>query len=981
MIDRLIEFSARHRFVVVTLAVAAAVVGWRSMTRLPLDALPDTGDRQVIVHSTWDRSPDLIDAQVTSPIVSALLGAPRVRSVRGISDYGSSFVYVIFDDDTDLYWARSRTLEVLSSLRPRLPEDATTGLGPDASSLGWVFQYALVDPTGAHDLQSLRSYQDWTLKPYLRSVPGVAEVASVGGFVRQFQVNVDPNRLRAYGLSIQRVVEALKRGNGDVGGRIVESGGRELIVRGLGSAHGTEDLENVLVATAEDATPVRIADVAHVTVGSEFRRGATDLDGMGEAVSGIVIMREGENALDVIARVKDRLHRIEPSLPAGVKVVPVYDRSELVRRSVDTLTRTILEVMAIVAVVILVFLWHPPSAAVPLITLPIAVLIAFVPFEFLGIGANVMSLGGLAIAVGALVDAAIVVVEQSHKRLEEWDLAGRVEPPGGVILGAIKQVGRPSFFALLVIAISFLPVLTLQGEAGRLFKPLAFAKSLAMIVAAVLAVTLDPALRVMLTRVKGFRIHQERAHPVNRWVMRWYEPTVAWSLRNKRLLFGVVTVLMLSAVPLWLRLGTEFMPPFDEGTLLYMPSTMPGISISEAERLLEVTDRILAGFPEVERVLGKAGRADTATDPAPVSMLETVIVLKPKESWRPRISREELVRQMDAALTLPGVANAWSMPVRGRLDMLTTGIRTPVGIKIAGSSVTEIERLGAQIVSLLRGVKGTRGVFSEQIGRATFLDVRWDRQALARAGIMLDEAQAAVQYAIGGDNVTTIVTGRERYAVNVRYPLDLRGDPQALGRVLVTAAGGRAHVPIAELASIQTTSGPAMLRNEDGMLTGYVYVDTSARDVVSYVRDADRLIRDTVRLPQGYSISWTGQYEAIGKTRRQLTAIVPLTLLPSLFFCTPIHGRFPRRSSCSWPCRSRRSARSGRSRCSVTTSAWRCGWGSSRSWASMPRPVCSCCSTSTMRTTGPNGTIASTVRSISSRRFSKGPRDACGPSS
>jgi Cu(I)/Ag(I) efflux system membrane protein CusA/SilA len=879
MIERLIEFSARHRLVVVTLAVAAAFAGWRSMTRLPLDALPDTGDRQVIVHSTWDRSPDLIDAQITSPIVSALLGAPRVRSVRGISDYGSSFVYVIFDDDTDPYWARSRTLEVLSSVRPRLPEDATTGLGPDASSLGWVFQYALVDPTGAHDLQSLRSYQDWYLEPYLRSVPGVADVATVGGFVRQFQVSVDPNRLRAYGLSIQRVVDALKRGNADVGGRIVESGGSELIVRGLGSAHGTEDLENVLVATADDATPVRIADVARVTVGSENRRGTTDLDGMGEAVSGIVIMREGGNALDVIARVKARLHRIEPSLPAGVKVLPVYDRSELVRRSVDTLTGTILEVMAIVAVVILVFLWHPPSAAVPLITLPIAVLIAFVPFGLLGIGANIMSLGGIAIAVGALVDAAIVVVEQSHKRLEEWDRAGRVEPPGAVILDAIKQVGRPSFFALLVIAVSFLPVLTLEGEAGRLFKPLAFAKSLAMIVAAILAITLDPALRVMLTGVKGFRIHQERAHPVNRWVMRWYEPTVVWSLRNKRLLFGIVGVVLLSAVPLWLRLGTEFMPPFDEGTLLYMPSTMPGISISEAGRLLEATNRILKGFPEVERVFGKAGRADTATDPAPVSMLETVIVLKPKDAWPDRISRDELVRRMDAALTLPGVANAWSMPVRGRLDMLTTGIRTPVGIKIAGSSVTEIERLGAQIVSLLPSVEGTRGVFSEQIGRATFLDVRWDRQALARAGIMLDEAQAAVQYAIGGDNVTTLVAGRERYAVNVRYPRDLRGDPQALGRVLVTAAGGRAHVPIEELASIQTTSGPAMLRNEDGMLTGYVYVDTSASNVVAYVRDADRAIRDKVRLPQGYSISWTGQYEAIKRTRRQLTAIVPLTLL------------------------------------------------------------------------------------------------------
>jgi Cu(I)/Ag(I) efflux system membrane protein CusA/SilA len=919
MIDRLIDFSARHRFVVVALAVAAAAAGWRSMTRLPLDALPDTGDRQVIVHSTWDRSPDLIDAQVTSPIVSALLGAPRVRSVRGISDYGSSFVYVIFEDDTDSYWARSRTLEALAAVRPRLPEDATTGLGPDASSLGWVFQYALVDPTGAHDLQALRSFQDWYLKYDLRSVPGVAEVATVGGFVRQFQVSVDPNRLRAYGLSIQRVVDALKRGNGDVGGRILESGGSELVVRGLGSARGIEDLEQVLVATANDGTPVRIVDVAHVAVGSAFRRAATDLDGTGETVSGIVIMREGQNALEVIDRVKARLRQVEPSLPSGVKVVPVYDRSELIRRSVDNLTSTILEVMAIVALVILAFLWHAPSTAVPLITLPLAVLIAFVPFELLGVGANIMSLGGVAIAVGALVDAAIVVVEQSHKRLEEWDRAGRVEQPQAVILRAIKQVGRPSFFALLVIAVSFLPVLTLQGEAGRLFRPLAYAKSLAMLVAAVLAVTLDPALRLMFTRVTAFRfrprwlagaanaalvgtVHPERAHPVHRWVMRWYEPTVAWTLRNKPALFGIVSVLTLATIPLWSRLGTEFMPPLDEGTLLYMPSTMPGISISEAERLLEVTDRTLARFPEVERVLGKAGRADTATDPAPVSMLETVIVLRPRASWRTvptwyaswapgwarsvlrhvtpdRISRDELVRQMDAALTLPGVANAWSMPVRGRLDMLTTGLRTPVGIKIGGSSVAEIERIGSQIASVLPSVKGTRGVFSEQIGRATFLDISWDRQALARAGIMLDEAQAAVQYAIGGDDVTTVLAGRERYTVNVRYPRDLRGDAQALGRVLVTAAGGREHVPIAQLASIRTTSGPAMLRNEDGLLTGYVYIDTSASDVVSYVREANRVLRDRVRWPQGYTVSWTGRYEAIGEARRQLAAIVPLTLL------------------------------------------------------------------------------------------------------
>jgi len=918
MIDRLIEWSARHRYVVLALAAALAVIGWRSMTRLPWDALPDLGDRQVIVHTAWDRSPDLIDAQVTAPIVSALLGAPRVTSVRGLSDYGSSNVYAIFEDGTDLYWARSRVLEVLQSVAPRLPEGATTGLGPDATAVGWIFQYALVDESGAHDLQALRSLQDWTLKDALRSVPGVAEVATVGGLVRQFEVNVDPIRLRAHGLSIQHVVEALKAGNRDAGGRLVESGGREMVVRGVGRAATAGDLEQILVAEAADGSPVRVVDVARVTVGSDLRRGVADLDGTGEVVSGIVVMRQGENALAVIDRVKAKIRRIAPSLPAGVKIVPVYDRSDLIRRSIDSLTSTILEVMAIVAIVILIFLWHPPSAAVPLITLPLSVLIAFIPLRALDVGANIMSLAGIAIAVGALVDAAIVVVEQTHKRLEEWDRGGRLEDPSAVILGAIRQVGRPSFFALLVIAVSFLPVLTLQGEAGRLFTPLAATKSLAMLVAAVLAVTLDPALRMMFTRVRPFAlrpgwlsatantlcvgtIHQEALHPVHRWITRWYEPLVLWSLARKRLLLGAVLAAMLGAIPLWRALGTEFMPVIDEGTLLYMPSTLPGISIEEAGRLLTVTDRTLARFPEVARVLGKAGRADTATDPAPVSMFETVIVLKPTRAWRTRptwygswapewaksvlrhitpdhISKEQLVDEMNTALTVPGVANAWTQPVRGRIDMLKTGIRTPVGIKIAGAHVEDIERLGTEIARVLPEVPGTRGVFSEQVGRTSFLDVRWDRQALARSGITLEEAQAAVQYAVGGDQVTTIVTGKERTAVRVRYPRELRSDANALGRVLVTTADGLRHIPIAELATVQTTVAPAMLRNEAGSLTGYVYVDTAASDVAAYVRAADRIVRDRVTWPPGCTVAWTGQYEAIATMKAQLWEIVPFTL-------------------------------------------------------------------------------------------------------
>ncbi len=919
MIDRLIDASVHHRFVILILAVAAALVGWRSMTRLPLDALPEIGDKQVIISSQWDRGPDLIDSQVTYPIVSALLGAPHVKSVRGISDFGSSLVYVIFEDDVDLYWARSRTLEYLSGVLPRLPEGVKSELGPDATSLGWVFQYVLLDRSGTHSLTELRSYQDWYLKYYLKSVPGVAEVATIGGFVRQYQVNVDPNRLRAYGISIQRVVDALKSGNRDVGGRVVESGGSELIVRGLGYAASIEDLDQILAATADDGTPIRLKDVAHVTVGSDSRRGVADLDGTGDVVSGIVVMRHGQNALDVIDRVKAKIRQVESSLPRGVEVVTVYDRSDLIRRSVDNLKSTILEIMATVAVVILVFLSHIPSAAVPLLTLPLSVLIAFIPLQLLGIGANIMSLGGIAIAVGALVDAGIVVVEQTHKRLEGWDQAGRREESQAVIVRAIKQVARPSFFALLIIAVSFLPVLALQGEEGRLFTPLAYTKSLAMIVAAVLAITLDPALRLLLTRVTRFQfrpawlcklanavlvgeIRPEEKHPLTRRIIRLYEPVVSWSLDHRRVVFGAVLVLMAGTVPIWQRLGTELMPPLDEGALLYMPNTMPGISIAEAQRLLEVTDRTLKQFPEVERVLGKSGRADTATDPAPLSMLETVVALRPSNSWRrvptwysswspewatsvlrhvtpDHISREELVSQMDAALKIPGVANSWSMPVRGRLDMLTTGVRTPLGIKVTGNSVDGIERIGLQIAEVLPSLNATRSVFAERAGQGRFLDFRWNRVALARAGITVDEAQTAIQYAIGGENVTVMVQGRERYPVNVRYAPDFRADLQALGRVLVPAPGGQRQIPIAELAEIRTTSGPAMLRNEDGLLTGYVYVDLRGSDYAGYVDEADRMIRDRVALPSGYSIAWTGEYEAMARTKRQLMEIVPLTLL------------------------------------------------------------------------------------------------------
>jgi Cu(I)/Ag(I) efflux system membrane protein CusA/SilA len=918
VIDRVIEFSARNRFLIFTLTAAAAVLGWWSMRRLPLDAIPDLSDTQVIVFSRWDRSPDIVEDQVTYPIVRAMLGAPKVKAVRGVSDFGYSYVYVVFEDGTDIYWARSRTLEYLSGVLSGLPQGVKTELGPDATGLGWVYQYALVDESGKHSLAEMRSTQDWFLRYHLKSVAGVADVAPLGGYVRQYQVNVDPIRLQAYGLPISRVVEAVRSGNSDAGGRLIDFGGTEYMVRGRGYARSVADFENIVLTASDTGTPILVKDVGEVVLGPDIRRGVSDLDGKGEAVSGIVIMRNGQNALDVIQRVKAKLKDIEPGLPAGMKVVPVYDRSELILKSIANLKSTLIEIGVTVALVVLLFLWHIPSALIPLITIPIAVLVSFVPFRMMGVTANIMSLGGIAIAVGALVDASIVVVEQTHKKLEIWQKGDRKEDYRGVIVGAVKEVGGPSFFALLVIAVSFLPVLTLEAQEGRLFKPLAYTKTLAMVVAAVLAITLDPALRLLFTRVKEFRfrplwlnrianvslvgkIHAEERHPVSRLLIRLYEPVASWSLRRQWLVIGGACALVLLTIPVYSRLGSEFMPPLDEGSLFYMPTTMPGISIGEAQRLLQETDRILKKFPEVDRVLGKAGRAETPTDPAPLSMLETVITLKPKSEWRrvdtwysawapswvrsilshvtpDHISQEELVARMNAALKVPGVSNAWTMPIKGRIDMLATGIRTPVGLKVSGADLATVESIGSKIEAVLPGVKGTRSVFAERTGVGYFLDIDWKREALARYGLSIDEAQAAVLNAIGGEAVTTTIEGRERYPVNVRYMRDFRGDLGALGRVLVSASGGQRQIPLSQLATLKTVSGPSMIRDEDGLLTGYVYVDLAGRDPGSYVAEAAPLLREKVALPPGYAVSWSGQYEAMQRVRERLKVVVPLTL-------------------------------------------------------------------------------------------------------
>jgi Cu(I)/Ag(I) efflux system membrane protein CusA/SilA len=921
MINRIIDFSVQHKFLVLVCAALACIGGWWSMQALPLDAMPDLSETQVIIYSRWDRSPDIIEDQVTYPIVTAMTGAPKVKTVRGVSDFGYSYVYVIFEDGTDLYWARSRALEYLSGVQSHLPEGLKAEIGPDATALGWVYQYALVDTSGKHSLADLRSYQDWYLRYYLRSVPGVAEVAPVGGYTRQFQVNVDPNRLQAYGIPIRRVVEAVRSGNEEVGGRLLEFGGTEYMVRGRGYATTLEEFGNIVLDASTDGTPIRIKDVGQVVEGPELRRGVADLDGKGEVVSGIVIMRSGENALAVIDRVKQKIGDVTPSLPEGVKIVPVYDRSEFIHRAISNVNSTIFQVIVTVVLIILIFLWHFPSAAIPIVTMPVVVLASFIPFHYLGISANIMSLAGVAIAFSELVDASIVVVEQTHKKLELWEKGGRREDYRAVILAAVKEVAGPTFFALLVIAISFLPVLTLEAQEGRMFKPLAYTKTLAMLIAAGMAITLDPALRLLLARVDRFdfrpswlcrvanallvgKIRREEDHAISRWMIRIYEPVVRWTLRRKWAVISGAVALVVVAVPVFLQLGSEFMPPLDEGVILYMPSTMPGISITQAQQLLQTTDGILARFPEVDRVLGKAGRAETSTDPAPLSMLETVIVLKPRSEWRhvdtwysswspdfvkpllrhitpDTISSTELVHLLDESLKVPGVTNAWTMPVRGRIDMLTTGMRTPIGLKISGPDLGTVEQIGSRIESILSRVKGTRSVFAERTGTGYYLDFDWNRERLARYGLSIEDAQLAVENAIGGEDVTTAIRGRERYPVNVRYMRDFRSDLGSLQRLLVPA--GQRQIALGELAEIHASSGPAMIRDENGMLTGYVYIDLADRDPAGYIAEAGGLLREQLKLQPGYSFAWAGQYEAMTRVRQRLTRIIPITLALVVF--------------------------------------------------------------------------------------------------
>jgi Cu(I)/Ag(I) efflux system membrane protein CusA/SilA len=920
MINHIIDFSVRNRFLVFFLVAAACVWGAWSMVSMPLDALPDLTETQVIILSRWDRSPDILEDQVTYPIISAMTGAPKVRTVRGVSDFGFSYVYVVFEEGTDIYWARSRTLEYLSVVIPRLPEGVKTEIGPDATGLGWIFQYVLRDDSKQRSLAELRSYQDWNLRYYLKAVPGVAEVASLGGFTQQYQVNVDPNRLRSYQIPLSRVVEAVRQSNNETGARLLDFGGAEYMIRGHGYVKSATDLEQTLLSAA-NGTPVRIKDVGTVVLGPDFRRGVTDYDGAGEVVSGTVVMRDGYNALEVIHNVKARLRDLAPGMPKGITVVPVYDRSYLIHRAISNARTTLIEVVLTVVAIILIFLWDFRSAVIPVITIPIAILLTFVPLAYTSSTINIMSLAGIAIACGTLVDAAIVVVEQTQKRLEVHRQSGEPFNHQQVVIEAVKEVAGPTFFALLVIAAAFLPVLVLEGQEGKLFRPLAYSKTFAMLGAAALAITLDPALRVWLSRSDrnpkaSQRIRAEENHPITGPLIRLYDPVVRWSLRWKKQVIAATLLLVLLTIPLFWLIGSEFMPPVDEGALLYMPTTMPGISIEQAQRLLQLTDSILSGFPEVEHVLGKAGRADTATDPAPLSMFETLIVLKPPAQWRKKnvwyspwapnwllpglrrlspdhIAVQELISEMDQSLQLPGLSNSWTMPIRGRIEMLNTGIRTPVGLKVQGPDLGRIQHLGQQAESILRSVPGTRSVFAERTGEGYFLEITWDRQTLARYGLSVEEAQDTLVTAVGGENVSTVIAGRERYPINVRYLRDFRSDLQALGKVLVPVSGQQ-QIPLAELASVKTVNGPAMIRDEDGMPTGYLYIDVAGRPVIDYVQDARREIEKRLQLPAGYALIWSGQFESAERVRRRLWFVVPLTFAIIVFLLYANTRSFPK---------------------------------------------------------------------------------------
>ena len=870
MIASLIRWSVRNLVLVLLVTLLVTAGGIYSALHLPLDALPDLSDTQVILYTDYPgQAPQIVEDQVTYPLTTAMLSVPRSKVVRGFSSFGTSFVYVVFEDGTDVYWARSRVFEYLNFAAKRLPPGVVPSLGPDATGVGWVYQYVVL--AKEKTLAELRSIQDWYLRYQLAKAEGVAEVAGVGGFVQQYQVVVDPQRLQAYNISLDRVTAAIRNSNTDVGGRVVELAETEYIVRGRGYLRNTTDIEQI-VLKAEKGVPVLLRDVARVELGPDERRGLGELNGEGEAVSGIAVQRHGQNALAVIRNVKDKIAEIASGLPPGVTIEPVYDRSELILRAVETLKHTLVEECLIVAAVCVLFLLHLRSALVAILMLPVGVLMALSVMQALGLTSNIMSLGGIAIAVGAMVDAAIVMIENAHKHLE------RLAPGGSrrdALLAAATEVGPSLFFGLLIITVSFLPVFTLEAQEGRLFKPLAYTKTFSMAGAAALSVTLVPALMVLFIRGK---LLPERKNPLNRLLIWAYRPVIRLVLRWKAAtIILALAILGLSAYPI-LRMGSEFMPTLNEGTLLYMPTTLPGLSITKATEMLQTQDKIIKSFPEVASVFGKAGRADTATDPAPTEMFETVINLKPEEQWRPGVTMDSLVSEMDRALQMPGVSNAWTMPLRARIDMLSTGIRTPVGVKVFGKDLHDIETLARRIEQVVKTVPGTTSAYAERIGGGYYLEITPDRMALARYGLTIGTLQEVILTALGGETVTTTVEGRERYSVNVRYPREFRSDPQTIAaRVLVPTTDGL-HIPLGQLASIHLTQGPATIRTENALLSAYIYVDIRDRDIGGYVADARRAVETQVPMPPGYFITWSGQFEYMERAKEKLKIVLPVTI-------------------------------------------------------------------------------------------------------
>jgi copper/silver efflux system protein len=917
VIAKIIELSARNKFFVFLMVFFAIVWGYWALKNTPLDAIPDLSDTQVIIYTDWTgRSPDLVEDQITYPISSTLLAAPKVQAVRGMSFFGSSFIYVIFEEGTDIYWARSRVLEYLQAVRNKLPAGINPVLGPDATSLGWGFSYAVVDEKGNLDLAQLRSLQDWQLKLALESVPGVSQVASVGGFVKQYQITVDPNRLAGYNIPITKVMEAVRRSNLDVEGRVLEFSGIEYMVRGRGYIKTIKDIEDIPVGTTATGTPIYLKNIANIQLGPEIRRGVADLDGKGEIAGGIVVVRFGENVLSVIDRVKEKLKtEIEPSLPKGVKIVTTYDRSDLIRHSIATLKDEIIKLSIAVSVVCLIFLFHLPSALVVILTLPVAIIMSFICMYYLKVTSNIMSLAGIAIAIGAMVDASIIMVENAHKKLEEAGYGLRVTGSGtspsdsstrnsqlatrnrvDIIIEAAKEVGPSLFFSLLVITVGFLPVFTLQAQAGRLFKPLAYTKTFAMLFSSFLAVTLTPVLMTLFIRGK---IRPEEKNPVSR-ILHWlYEPVASFALRFKKtVIVAGIIVLAVTVFP-FMKLGSEFMPPLYEGTLFYMPVTVPAASISVATDLLQLQDKLLMQIPEVSQVFGKAGRAETPTDPAPIEMFETVINLKPESQWRPGMTVDKLKNEMNDALDIPGVSNSFTMPIKARTDMNATGIRTPVGIKVLGPKLDELEKIGLQIEHHMKQIPGTRSAYAERATTGYFLDFDVKREEAARYGLTVQDVQEVIEAAVGGMNLTTTIEGRERYPVNLRYARELRDTREMLKRVLIpvpqmgqqqagaggsgmggstASAGGSARVPLEQVADIKIVRGPTAIKSEEGLLSLYVFVDFAGRDVGGFVDEAKKSVA-SLKIPEGYRLEWSGEYEYLVSTHQRLKLVIPLTAL------------------------------------------------------------------------------------------------------